>query len=369
MNVAGSWKYEPSLGEYPKIEGDQALFTICNDDRIDPYAKLSRYQKTGVEIHALFYVFNCDEVPSLNQSTFVNYILFNRSEHDYTEFKIGMNTDFDLGIYYNDYIGCDTNLNIFYCYNKVDTNSNLNSYGINPPAIGVKFLNEDITNFIFYYNDFTRIGNPLYSFEAFNYMYSKWKDGNPLTYGGNGSDSTGVPTTFMYPSNPNDTLGWSMYQHNISNWDMRGIGSIAPFNFELGSVKFLNTSFVFAWDSTITGLENVNLLLENSQHIQDFYDGILSTNCTEFSGDQESVDILAHNSQPSAFNLYPNPANNEFYLAADYIGPVHIYNALGQDVYKAEKNNVKLKINSENWNKGVYFIKCENTILKIVIDE
>ena len=360
VNVGGSWMFEPLLGDYPKIEGDQALFVIFNDERMEQYSKLSSNNNIGVEIHALFYAFDCDEIPSLNQSTFVNYTIYNRSESDYTNFKIGINLDMDLGYYLNNYSGCDTNLNLYYNYSQIDTNGDY-SYVQNPPSAGVKILNEDIKSFISYYNNYSNYGNPENKNQIHNYLNSKWKDNSPLTFGSNGTDTNSIATYYMYPSNPNDTSGWSMYQADINPSDMRCIGSIEPFTFESGTHKVLNASFIFAWDSTITGLENVNLLLANSQHIQDFYDGVTTTNCTEFSGEQETVSTPQYNSSSDLiFKMYPNPTLNNFYLHDNYIGLVKIYNSLGKKISETKKENTIKKISAKKWAKGMYFIVYEN---------
>ena len=366
-NVAGSWMYEPELGDYPKIEGDQALFVMFNDDRIEPYSLLSSGNKIGAEIHALFYAFDCDEVPSLNQSTFINYTIYNRSVNNYTDFKIGINTDFDIGNKINDYIGCDTTLNMYYCYSESEDNSNAYHYGQSPPAIGVKFLNNEIKNFLFYSNNMTYHGNPRNAHHVYNFMHSKWKNDSLLTFGEDGTNSNNPTTNFMYSSNPNDTTGWSMYQANITPSDMRGVGSLEDFTFESGSHVVVNTAIIFAWDSTVSFLENADLLFDNSALIQDFYDGLITTNCTEFSGNQEVVDIPMIN-PPQYFStiIYPNPTADAFYLQSDYTGLVTVFNSLGQAIYSEEKIKNKIQVKTKHWTKGVYFVKVGNEVRKLV---
>ena len=361
-NVAGSWMYEPELGDYPKIEGDQALFIMLNEDRIEPYHYKCTEQNIGVEVHALFYAFDCDEVPSLNQTSFVNYTVYNRSENNYTNFKIGINTDFDLGYYLNDYIGCDTNLNMYYCYSD-SSNIVSQSFGPNHPAIGLKFLNQDINNFLFYSNDFTNYGNPISPHHVYNLMHSKWRDDNPLTFGENGTNSNNPVTNYMYPSNPNDTTGWYMYQANVSPDDMRCVGSLEGFTFEAGSHVVVNTAIIFAWDSTINFLENVNHLLVNSQHIQDFYDGLTNTECTSFSGNQEFVN---YSNTEEENTIYPNPSTEAFYVRSGAYGQVSVFNAMGQKIHSERKTQNTIQINSRNWPKGIYFVNIDNQILKFV---
>ena len=152
-------------------------------------------------------------------------------------------------------------------------------------------------------------------------MHSKWRDDNPLTFGENGTNSNNPVTNYMYPSNPNDTTGWSMYQANVSPDDMRCVGSLEGFTFEAGSHVVVNTAIIFAWDSTINFLENVNHLLVNSQHIQDFYDGLTKTECTPFSGNQEFVN---YSNTEEENTIYPNPSTEAFYVRSGAYGQVSV---------------------------------------------
>jgi hypothetical protein len=68
-----------------------------------------------------------------------------------------------------------------------------------------------------------------------------------------------------------------------------------------------------------------------------------------------------------AATLYPNPANDFVTLSGENLGKVRIYNALGQKVNEFEANGSELRINTTNYENGVYFIKSDENTLKFVV--
>ena len=66
-------------------------------------------------------------------------------------------------------------------------------------------------------------------------------------------------------------------------------------------------------------------------------------------------------------NLFPNPANDFATLSGENLGTVRVYNALGQMVDEFEANGSELRINTTNYENGVYFIKSDENTLKFVV--
>ena len=65
--------------------------------------------------------------------------------------------------------------------------------------------------------------------------------------------------------------------------------------------------------------------------------------------------------------LFPNPANNFVTLKGKSLGTVRVYNALGQKVDEFEANGNELRINTTNYENGVYFVKADEKTLKFVV--
>jgi hypothetical protein len=132
--------YNPYDGDYPLIRGDQSLFFIFNDDRNTHTESLGRKMK--VEVHGMAYEWDMPEDSAFNNTVFLNYEIFNRSDRTYTTTWIGTFTDFDIGYSNDDYVGCDVDRGFYYGYNGTpsDGNGQPGSYGDNPPAQSVAFL-------------------------------------------------------------------------------------------------------------------------------------------------------------------------------------------------------------------------------------
>ena len=123
--------YEPFDGDYPDIKGDQAIYFIRNDvGSLDA-------NSLGLEIHMMFYSYNCDNYADLNHTVFVNTTLFNRGAHNLEDVYIGTWTDMDLGYYLDDYVGCNVPLNLGYTFNGDMLDEGANGYGLYPPAQGL----------------------------------------------------------------------------------------------------------------------------------------------------------------------------------------------------------------------------------------
>ena len=65
--------------------------------------------------------------------------------------------------------------------------------------------------------------------------------------------------------------------------------------------------------------------------------------------------------------LFPNPANDFVTLSGENLGMVCVYNTLGQKVDEFEANGSELRINTANYENGVYFVKADEKTLKFVV--
>ena len=132
--------YNPMAGDYPLIKGDQAIFTIFNDN-------FSLHQSSGslsikAEVHLMAYAYGtCNIVTSnsfLNNTTFYNYKIINRSSSVLYNFQSGLFNDSNIGNGIsapNEYVGCDVKDNYGYTYNMSAPNY---------PAIGVVQLKSPV---------------------------------------------------------------------------------------------------------------------------------------------------------------------------------------------------------------------------------
>ena len=242
--------YEPQVGEYPDIDGDQAIWWVYND-------KGNIHTETGgdaigIEIQATAFGFSTND--EINDMTFYRYEVINFATTPLDSVFFGYWVDPDLGFYNDDWVGCDTSISLGIVYNgdAVD-GPDIASYGANPPLFGTDFFQGPIkyiydgtsivdsvrlgmSAFLFYNNDFSVIGNPEVAAHFYGYLSGSWKDGSPFTFGGNGYGGSD-PTPFMFPSDPSDATGWSECTEGNPPADRRYIQSSGPFRLEPGATN------------------------------------------------------------------------------------------------------------------------------------
>lgn len=289
-------EYEPEKGDYPWYDiegeidcktdrrvtlfGDETIWWVMND-------KGNIHTETGsdplgMEIRAQAFAFATND--EVNNMTFYNYELVNRSTQTLYETYFGVFIDGALGGPNDDYVGCDVSRGLGYTYNgnAYDaTDGGYLGYGNNPPAAGVDFFegpyldNDDLDNPLttdydlaisqngipyeglgigygdgitdnerlgmrrfLYYNNVGGGGiaaqtDPTSGQDYYNYLSGYWKDGTPMVYGGNGhqSDPESIstqPSNYMFPGDT-DPLGWGTTGTAQANWTEQTAGNV-PFD-------------------------------------------------------------------------------------------------------------------------------------------
>lgn len=249
-DVDGDNHYDPTHGDHPDFPGDMAQFVIFNDNYA-PHTE-SQGRPLGVEVHVMVYAYDAPQDSIMNNTLFLNYKIFNRSQHNYKDAYIGLWSDWDLGYANDDYVGCDVMKNTAYCYNgsaidgdgqawaygeqwpvqtltllagpymPADSLDNpaytegadctpflfngLDQYAFNGTGFGDGIVDNErygMTGFIYHTNDNSVTGDPQNAQEYYGLMCSCWKDGSHLRYGANGHPSNGAngpDCRFMFPS-------------------------------------------------------------------------------------------------------------------------------------------------------------------------
>ncbi|MDD4216224.1 MAG: hypothetical protein PHZ24_02645 [Bacteroidales bacterium] len=257
------------------LKGDQAIWYVFNDAGKEH--SNSGSQPIGLEIRAIAYAYATNT--PINDLTFYNYEIINRSTETLYEAYVGFWTDVDLGYPKDDYIGCDVGRGLGYVYNgdnNDETADGISGYGASPPAVGLDFFEglfkdsdgqdnetsyeifegkkvlncslgdimngningqnfEDgiidnerwgLTNFTYFsgwgtgVNPFTI--QPTEKEHYYYYLTSRWLNGTHVMYGGTGHPSGGatdVPSNFMYSGSPtSDICGYGQNGLVMSGW-------------------------------------------------------------------------------------------------------------------------------------------------------
>ncbi len=342
-------KYDAADGDFPLIKGDQAIFSIFNDDRQHGETGGS---KLGVEIHALYYAYNQPEDSALNQTVFGDYTIINRSSEHYSDVYTAFFLDYDLGHWWDDYIGCDTLLHSGFVYNgnPVDGDGSEGTYGERPPAQSFTCLNYEMTGFIHFNNAWqSPMTDPYSPSEYYNYMKCMWRDSTLLTSGGNGYGGT-VPVKYIFPGDPSNPAEWSEAVENIAPGDRRGLVSSGPYEFVPSDTLNFTFALVFARDYEGDNLSSVAMLKERIQEIRDFY--IESLNAEEVKPETIS------------FKVFPNPFQDALVVDTGLQNETVIwtvYDLMGKAVADGQQfNQPSFGINLKSLNKGIYFLSMKN---------
>lgn len=283
--------YEPGKGDYPdydirgegcdpsdrtvRLFGDQTYWWVFND-------KGNIHTETGgdpigMEVRAQAFAFATND--EVNNMTFYNYELYNRSTQTLENTYFGQWVDSDIGCSEDDYVGCDVKRGLGYAFNA-DANDDEGCngaipYGANPPAVGVDFFegpfkdNDGSDNpgptsdnnffvscndavagdgivykgmgigygdgvvdnerfgmrkFLYYDRTGASWGNdPSNATHYYRYLQGIWKDGTEFLYGGNAHFSDGaadpnLPCDYMFPGD-SDPLGFGAgCVQNLFDW-------------------------------------------------------------------------------------------------------------------------------------------------------
>jgi hypothetical protein len=217
--------YEPLLGEYPDVPGDQALWWVFSDN--GPTHNQSLSAPLGVEIQAMAFAYSRGTL--IDNVVYYNYRIINRGSNFLHDFRIGQFADMDLGYYDDDLIGFDSShrMGVIYNGNNDDggsAGSPVNAYGYQIPIAGVTMIKlpgdsasryVPAGSFSYYNNDFSNIGNPTSGVQFNDYLRSQLRDGSHFTNDFTGPDhpshgyGPGPNVNYVYPGDPSDSTQWS----------------------------------------------------------------------------------------------------------------------------------------------------------------
>ena len=419
IDVNHNGVYDPIHdGDYPDIKGDQMLWHVFNDN-------LGIHEETGglhfgVEVHASAYAFICPNIADsdlvLNNTTFYNYKIFNRSKNKYDSCFVSAWMDSDLGDYQDDYIGCDVMNNFGYTYNGENYDYDVGSvtgYHDKLPAFACNILNGPIANSndgldnnnngvidepnekclqsgLIYYNDtgLPTNGTPVAQQPKafYNLMKSVWENGTPVTYGANGLTTGNTPCHFLFPGNSDPygiglggsianpvtptgnygATGWTEQQAGNQYGDRRFISNIGPFTMQPGGVYEIDWALVFSQD-TINCVGNNTCILprmvQDNQRIKRWFDANNFPSCLSLIG----LGIKQNTIEQLEVTLYPNPASNNVYIefAVSYKKlTIEVFDILGKLILGLQYNNESRYaiIPVTDLQTGIYMVKIKSDV-------
>jgi hypothetical protein len=340
VDLNGNGIYEPQLGEYPDVMGDEALWWVFSDKGATHTETNGR--SLGVEVHAMAYAYSRGAI--IDNAIFYQYTIQNKSATSYQNFRFGQFADMDLGYYNDDYVGIDTTRSMGIIYNGDSVDA---LYGANMPMAGIIMRSDSgMGSFMSYANDNSVTGNPHSADQYNNYLRSTFTDGTHAIYDytGYGHQSsahgtTGTPVNYMFFGNPADHTQWSECSSGNFVGDRRFVLTGNSQAFSAGGSVTTTMILVTTDPGPINACGDSNVNFNNMNSVADAAIAVY---------DAHGLPPLPYLSTPtvlagSSINIYPNPAHDQLYIEsiAQITGmeTITIYNTMGQVMNVPQSHN------------------------------
>ena len=411
VDIGAPWTDNNGDGIYtlgidePKISGEQTLFYVTND--LDTAGSLNTYGSNpiGLEFQLTTFSYNTE---LLKDAVFKKYNVINKSNNEITNMYLTYWSNCGLGNFADNFVGCDTLLNLGFTYNGDNDDDVIwGGYGTPPPAVGHLFVQPPITigsasdsarfgdgwrkgyknlkisSFVIYlkgdyYGPYkepagTMLDTILYegTLEFYNNMQGLTWDGNSFI-----DPNTNQPTHFCLAGDPETGTGW----YEGPGWPqgpqpyMRWYSiSAGPFNMAPSDTQEIVIAYLI--QKGTNNLNSVTTLKDYAAQIQHWYDNDLVTDVrektpaipTEFSLSQNypnpfnPVTTIRYSIPTSPFN--PSPYQGEG--KRERLVRLKVYDILGSEVatlVNEEKpaGNYQVNFDASKFSSGVYFYRLQS---------
>jgi hypothetical protein len=265
--------YDPTNGDLPTFNRiiddcpdlpDQMVFWIFNDEGNGATHSLSKGKSMGLEVQATTAAYQSDN-SYLQNAVFQHFRVINRNTETIDSTFFGLWIDPQLGCGDDDYLGFNAgktstykqSMLYFYNADNSDAGANCTGFGNEIPMLGIDIIRKPVyvngtlvkeapLSFMYYINkDYESqyspaMTDPESALDYYRYLNCVWKDGTPLTRGGNGynpTDPTAKETKISFADAPNDKKGWSLQNQNLVAADFRALLSMGPIPLRAGAIN------------------------------------------------------------------------------------------------------------------------------------
>lgn len=386
-----------------RVFGDETLWWVYNDN--GGVHQATGGKAIGMEVRAQAFAFKTTD--EINNMTFYNYQIINRSSFSLLNTYMTVWTDADMGQYADDYIGCDVKRGLGYIYNgdaNDETAFGVNGYGAYIPAVGCDFFQGPInttdavdndgdgmvdepgeqmgmTKFLYFNNSLpgfpTQTTDPQTAAQYYQYMTGFWRDGTPFTCGGNAYGGS-VPTSYVYPSDTYTTgpCGSATWDDTGVPGDRRFMQSSGPFTLAPGAVNYV--TFGLPWARTTAAnspKSSIPLLKIADDKAQALFD-----NCFKVLSGPEAPDMTIQEMSNELIIYFTNkPASNNYlnqYLEKDvsiivdsthYYPVDKYYHMEGFKVYQLKNESVlQEELHDQSKAKLVFSCDINNGVQRLI---
>jgi Secretion system C-terminal sorting domain len=430
VDVNGDGIYNVFDGDYPKIKGDDMLWWVMNDETVRP---ANQGLPFGIQIFCSFYSIGCVDDDLINYATFLEMDIHNLSQNNYSDFYLGWASALRIGCLDDDYVGSLPEINAVYVYNADEVDGSpegcshdMTSFTEQPPIQTVMLLNREANIFMTYSDGgiqpppYPGTEDPGNANEAHYILQAKFRDGLPMTEGGNGHNYPSMDyTNIAFPGNPALDDEWSGcaesldFQHRrmvMSQKDLtlqsrdqlslkvafltlddipqpcpdadliaarisalKDIYNVSDFSYflDLGADTTIFEGEIITLDAGIGGEEYQWSTGETSSSIEVSLPGTYSVTVStswgcEFVDEVEvNVTVSNKNIERSTLKVYPNPTSGQIFIELENEVPENIYleNIIGQRLKSVQvpdgSENTNFELNIPDANSGVYFLRFD----------
>jgi hypothetical protein len=362
--------------------GQETMWCVSNDLDSGKTDSLYGSPPMGVEVQTLVYAFNPYNQYALQNTVFKKYKIINKGQNTINNMYFSYWSDDDLGDANDDFIGCDTGLNMGYTYNSDDEDY---VYGTPPPAVGHMFVQGPIvpgtpTDTAYFDNEW-RDGFRNLAMTAFgpNFKNTWITQDPPLgTHEGsiqtfnvirgldNWGDSlvnphTNETTVFALSGSPVSGTGW----YEGSGWpggpnpgDRRLYITAGPFTMAPGDTQEVAIAILLAEGTD--NIQSVAALKERALEIQNYYGAYTITGVKDKPVNTVEGFRL--------FQNYPNPFNPitsiQYAVGSRQFVTLKIYDVLGNEIatlVNEEKSagHYTVEFDGSKLSSGIYFYQMK----------
>ena len=374
VDLNGNGIYEPLLGEYPKIKGDQALWWVFNDNGATH--NQTKGNPLGVEIHVMAYGYKRGTL--IDNVIYYEYEIANHSPYNYANCRVAQMDITCAGTSLTNYIGFDSvwRMGIAYSgengFRPCGSPPNLPWTASPMAAVTMIVLPGDTSityvpagSFTYFVNDESIIGIPTVDTQFNNYMRAKIRNGTHIS-----DDFVGPGTqTKGYGAGPDCNYVFTGDPAVDSQWSECVCYNNPGFrNFILSSNDFtLNANssvkLVFALIATDSLAGGCPVAQFTGIRI------VADTAWGNYFNPPPQLEV--QNIIPAQhFEIAPNPASSLIYIKSDLqINSVELYNIVGQKILEKAPNSNQTELDLSALNSGVYMVRMNGCYVRKIIKQ
>ena len=180
------------------------------------------------------------------------------------------------------------------------------------------------------------------------------------------SDNNSNPTKWSFPIGT--TIDASDFLIIWADSDTTQLGLHANFKLSAsGEPVLLSNASASLIDKITFGLQTTDITYGRHQNGTGSF---ILMNPTFNATNTNTVNVLTVNDRENEFKVYPNPSSGKVTIEFENTRTesLTIFNLLGKVIYENSINENRLELDVSNWTKGIYIIKTQSTVKKLIVN-